>query len=68
MKAKIFSGLKLFIFLCIGLFFFWLAFRGQNIDAIFETFKHANYWWLIPSLLFALISNVSRAQRWNMLI
>ena len=68
MKAKIFSGIKLFIFLCIGLFFFWLAFRGQNIDAIFETFKHANYWWLIPSLLFALISNVSRAQRWNMLI
>ena len=68
MKAKILSGLKLFIFLCIGLFFFWLAFRGQNINAIKETLEKANYWWLLPALFFALLSNISRAIRWNMLI
>ncbi len=68
MKAQILSILKLILFLAIGIFFFWLAFRGQDINGIKETLLKANYWWLIPSLLFALISNISRAVRWNMLI
>ncbi len=68
MKARILSSLKLILFLAIGIFFFWLAFRGQDINGIKETLSKANYWWLLPSLFFALISNVSRAVRWNMLI
>ncbi len=68
MKVQLLSALKLLFFLAIGIFFFWWAFRGQDINAIKETLLKANYWWLIPALFFALISNISRAVRWNMLI
>ncbi len=68
MKASILSTLKLILFLTIGIFFFWLAFRGQDFNAIKDTLAKANYWWLIPALFFAMISNISRAVRWNMLI
>ena len=68
MKIRILSALKLLLFLAIGLFFFWLAFRGQDIEKITYAISHANYFWLFISMVFALISNISRAIRWNMLI
>lgn len=34
MKSQILSSLKLILFLVIGIFFFWLAFRGQDFNAI----------------------------------
>ena len=68
MKAKIFSALKISVFFAIGLFLFWLAFRGQNISEIKIKLQNANYYWVLFALSFGVLSNVSRAVRWKMLI
>lgn len=68
MKAKLISALKVFLFFVIGVFLFWLAFRGQNITEIVNKLEHANYYWVLFSCLFGFLSNVSRSARWNMLI
>ena len=68
MKSKITSGIRIFIFLAIGLLLFWLVYRDQKVDEIVEALKSANYFWIIVSLVLALFSHMSRALRWNLLI
>ncbi len=68
MKAKLFSALKVILFFVIGVFLFWLAFRGQNIGEIKNKLENANYYWALVSILFGFLSNVSRSVRWKMLI
>jgi glycosyltransferase 2 family protein len=60
--------LQVIIFAAIGIVLFWYAIRGENIAQIIKILKGANYWWVLLSLVFALLSNISRAVRWNMLI
>ncbi len=52
----------------VGVLLFWLALRGQDPHKIWDGLKQANYWWALASLVFAMLSNLSRAIRWNMLI
>ncbi len=46
----------------------WLAYREQNIDSITNALKAADYTWIIFSLFLAILSHISRAIRWNLLI
>ncbi len=71
MKKKLFTALKLLLFLGIGFFFIWIFVRKlkpDDITDIFNSFKAANYWWLILCLFIGLLSHVFRTIRWNMLI
>ena len=38
------------------------------IDKVVTDFRNANYFWILMVLLAFLLSNVSRAIRWNMLL
>ncbi len=60
--------LQVIIFSAIGIVLFWYAIRGENISQIIGILKSANYWWVLLTLVLALLSNLSRAVRWNMLI
>jgi glycosyltransferase 2 family protein len=60
--------LKYIIFLSIGILIFWLFYRKFNLKEVFDALKHVNYFWVIVSILFSLLSQVSRAIRWKMLI
>lgn len=46
---------------------YW-AFRGQHIEALLNTLKKANRYWIAASVLACLIAHLLRALRWNMLI
>lgn len=52
----------------MGIFFLWLAFRKVHLDVVWDSMKKANYFWVVFSLAFGVISHVSRAIRWNMMI
>lgn len=46
----------------------YLAFKGVAFDTLLDDLKNANYYWVLLSMLFALIGYVSRAYRWKLLI
>lgn len=68
MKSKISSGIRITAFLAIGLFLFWLVYKDQPLDDIVAALKGANYFWIVVSLILSLMSHISRAIRWNLLI
>ena len=68
MKSKITSGIRIVLFLAVGLFLFWLVYKDQPLDDIISALKDANYFWIIVSLFLSLLSHISRAMRWNLLI
>jgi len=71
LKSKIYSFLKILFFLGIGLFLIWWIVQGltqQEIGEIKNAFRQANYWWVFLSIVLGLMSHMSRAYRWQMLI
>ena len=70
MKKIFLNILKYVGFLSIGLFIFW---RIYNDEALITSIKNAlksevNYFWIIVSVFFGILSQFSRALRWKMLI
>lgn len=68
MKKKLLQTIKYLIFLSIGIFLLYFAFKGINFDELISGLKNANYWWVILALILALCGYISRAYRWNLLI
>ncbi len=71
MKKKFLSALKYIFFLGIGFFLVWWQFSkmtaAQKLQ-FSDSLKNANYWLLIPVIIIAILSHVSRAVRWKILI
>jgi len=69
LKQKLLKILKFFIFLTIGCFLFWLVYKGQDIKKIEDILKHGvDYNWVWISLLFGILSHISRTVRWSLMI
>jgi uncharacterized protein (TIRG00374 family) len=68
MKSKIFNVIKYLFFLALGVFIFWLIYREYDVSEIVTAFKEVNYWWIALSLVFSVLSLISRAMRWQLLI
>lgn len=68
MKKRLLSVLNFTVFFLIGLFLLWLVFRKIDIQNVVEQISHANYWWVLLSFVFGVISHFARALRWNILI
>ena len=69
MKKILSQGIKFLIFFSISAFLFWLIYRGQDTSEIFKILKNeVNYFWILVSLFFGLLSHISRTLRWGMLI
>ncbi|MCD4736597.1 MAG: hypothetical protein K8R53_11175, partial [Bacteroidales bacterium] len=70
MKKKILSVTKVIFFIGLGLVFIWLFLRHLTPDErkeIIVSFKKANYWWILLSMLIGILSHLSRTARWIML-
>ncbi len=70
-KNKLFSILKFILFLGLGLFFvywFLLKLDSDTRNAIWHSFRNANYFWVVLAMLVSVLSHVLRALRWNMLL
>ncbi len=67
-NRKKLNFLKYILFLAIGAFIFWWVYRDLEVEVLYENLKSIHYEWIILSFLVGLLSHVSRAYRWNMLI
>lgn len=71
MKKKIIPIVRNLIFLSIGIFLVWWQ-LGKMSNAQEEQFKesllHAKYIYIIPVIIMALLSHLSRAIRWRILM
>lgn len=71
MKKKILNVAKVIFFLGLGGFFIWLFMHNLTTEEkkdIYKSFLTANYWWLVVSVVFGIISHISRAVRWKILL
>lgn len=59
---------KYLLFLAIGAFIFWWVYKDLEIKQIVAALKEVNYFWIAVSICLSLLSHLSRAVRWNMLI
>ncbi|NPA34984.1 MAG: flippase-like domain-containing protein [Chlorobi bacterium] len=59
---------KYLIFLAIGLFFLWLAFRNVDLQEFISGFREVNWTPVVLSMIVAVISHWFRGLRWRLLI
>ncbi|MCF8459357.1 MAG: flippase-like domain-containing protein [Flavobacteriales bacterium] len=68
MKAKLLNTLKVVIPLIIGVYVIWYQFSQLSNDQLTQiktSFANADYFWVVMSVSFGVLSHVSRAYRWN---
>lgn len=71
MKKKLLGIFKVLLFLGLGLLLIWLSVRKLTPDQekdIYNAVLEADYFWVIISLVFGVLSHLSRAVRWRMLM
>lgn len=71
MKKRFFDALKISIFLGIGIFFIWLFIHKltpEEKSEIYTSFLSANFWWIFLSVILGILSHISRAVRWKILL
>jgi len=60
--------IKFLLFFSVGIFIFWWVSKDQDINELKEALKNADYTWIFVSLFLGILSHISRALRWNLLI
>ncbi len=63
--------LKYVFFLAIGISLVWWQFHKLTAAqrfSFFESLKQANYWLIVPVIVMSILSHISRAMRWKILI
>src|SRR6185295_4449118 len=71
MLKKFLSILKYLFFLGLGFFLVWWQFDKMTPlqkTQFGESLRYANYWLIIPIIILAILSHISRAVRWKILI
>lgn len=71
LRKNIIQIFKLLFFLGLGFFFIWLFLRNLSVEEkqdIITHLKNANYNWILLSMIFGFISNMSRSARWKILM
>lgn len=59
--------MKYLLLFGIGVFIFWKIYKGEW-GRVKEALKNLNYFWIGISIVLSILSQISRAIRWNMLI
>lgn len=71
MKAQIIKFLKLIVPIGIGVYLTWYFFSGlseEDIQKTKDAFFEADYMWVIIGIILAILSHLSRAYRWLLLV
>jgi hypothetical protein len=69
LKKKILNTLKYLAFFAAGAIIFWVVYKDQDIDYIKSVLTNdVKYFWIWFSIIFGLLSHISRSMRWNLMI
>lgn len=67
MKRLLNAG-KYLLILAFGIFLFWWVYKQIPLDQMMDALSGANYSWVLLAIALAILSHISRAMRWKMLI
>lgn len=65
---KVIAVLKVAIPLAFGVFLIWYVFKdlkADEKDELIQAFRKADYFWILLSVSFGVLSHLSRAERWK---
>jgi uncharacterized protein (TIRG00374 family) len=65
---KLIKILKNLLFLSFGLFLFWWIFKDIKLEELKTELHRVNWFWIAVSVILSLLSHLSRAIRWKMLV
>jgi uncharacterized protein (TIRG00374 family) len=68
MIKKALNILKYLAPLGLGILVFWWVYKDEPFSNYKSAFGSLNYFWIVVSVLLNILSQISRAMRWNMLI
>ncbi len=71
MELQLKKTLKKTIPLALGIFLIWISLSKlteDDVQSVQNSFKTANYWWVLLSLVFGVLSHLSRAYRWKFML
>lgn len=68
MSKNLKNAIKISLFIGFGVLIFFLVYKDFDFVKFFNTMSSINYWWLLPAALISLLSHVSRARRWQLLL
>ena len=57
--------------MALGVFLIWISLSRltpEDIESVKTSFKTANYWWVLLSLVLGVLSHFSRAYRWKFML
>lgn len=61
------TALKYLLLFSIGVGILYLAFRGQDLQSLWQEIKSADYFWVLTSMAAVLVAHILRALRWQLL-
>ena len=70
-KSRILTFVKFIFFLGLGIFIIWLSLKDLTHTErfkILESFKIANYWWVILAIILGVSSHLLRTLRWRIFL
>ncbi len=67
-KNNVWKVLKYILFLGLGVFLTWLAFRGMDWDSFVDGLKSCNYGWILGSMAVGILGFIFRAMRWRLML
>jgi uncharacterized protein (TIRG00374 family) len=71
LKRKLKKTIFTILPIALGVFLIWFSLsklKPDDIEAIKDSFKTANYLWVLLSLFFGILSHLSRAYRWQFML
>ncbi len=71
MNKRLISILQYTVFLGAGIFLVWWQLKGMTAEQktqFISALRNANYWLIIPIIFMSLLSHLSRAYRWKLLL
>ena len=71
MKKTLFNIIKVVLPLFVGVYIIWAVFgqlEAEEKESMFTSLEQANYSWIVLSLVFGILSHMSRAYRWQFLL
>jgi uncharacterized protein (TIRG00374 family) len=66
-NARIQSVLRSLCFLAVGLGLLWWTLKGVRLADMWDRLRSVNLWWVAGALVLAVLSHLSRAERWRIL-
>lgn len=71
MKKGLINALKFAVLAALGVYIIyklWTGMTPEQQDELLKSIKEADYLWVILSVIAAILSHVSRAARWNLML